>query len=343
MNIFKKHIPGYAWLFIKIIISAALITYLLVTISVNDIISALKSVNILLFLAALLLTIPINYLSAYQTHYLTKVQGMSITVLQILKVHLITTYYSLFLPGILSGGAVKWYKFSKYGNRSSAAAVVVLNRFIETFITVLLGIIFFMPGRFEAGDKSIFFILIIILISLFILYILLINKSINRVLVSALHKHHVPKIIKNKLHNFLSAMSDFRTLSFMDHVKINGIVVFYNLIGTLSFYYFAKSMSIDLDLLTIGWIRSALGIISLLPFSFAGLGIREGGLVVLLGQYEVLPQSAMALSFLLFMRNLLTAFLGGILELIPTKEKINPEQATTSDLSVQSDRAYEIH
>jgi glycosyltransferase 2 family protein len=52
----------------------------------------------------------------------------------------------------------------------------------------------------------------------------------------------------------------------------------------------------------------------MLPLSFAGLGIREGTLVILFGQYGVKPDVSMALSFLFFSRNILTSLLGGLIE-----------------------------
>lgn len=320
----------YFWLFLKIIVSASVLTYLLVTVSFTEILNALKSANILFVIIALLLAAPINYLSAFQTHYLTKIQGMKLTVLTILKINLVTTYYSLFLPGMLSGGAVKWYKFSKYGARSSAAAVVVLNRFIETFVTLLIGIVFLIPELYISGSLELLNFLTTLCMLLIIVYMFLFNERINRFLITLVYKLPSPKIIRSKIHNFFIAMNQFRVLTVKDHFEVVGIVIFYNLIGVLSFFFFAKALNIELSLFTIGWIRSALSIVTLLPFSFAGFGIREGSLIVLLNQYGVATYISIAFSFLLFSRNLITAGIGGVLDLLPPIEHIDKKLAVES-------------
>lgn len=323
----------YTWLVIKILISVSLLSYLLITISFNEILNSLKSAETIFVIIAVLLAAPINYLSAYQTHYLTKIQKINITILAILKVNLITSYYNLFLPGILSGGVIKWYQFSKHGSRSSAAAVVVINRFIETFVTILLGLLFFIPEQYKSGNKESLYFLSLSFLLLVLIYVLLFNSRINQLLVILLYKISIPKTLKNKAHNFLIAMHQFRILTIKDHFEVIGIVIFYNLIGVLSFYFFVKAMSINLGVFTIGWIRSALAIVSLLPFSFAGFGIREGSLIILLNQYGVAPHIAIALSLLLFIRNLLTAALGGVLDMLPQVKNPNYAMESSKDIN----------
>lgn len=312
---------GYGQLLIKILISSGILFYLLNITPPENILTVLGSADVLLFTAGLITAIPINFLSAFQTHYLTKVQGMTISIVQIMKIHLITNYYGLFLPGILAGGAVKWYKFSKFGSRSSAAAVVLLNRFVETFVTVLLGVLFFIPSLYQDHNIYMLVFLTALFLLLFFIYLLLLNKRMNLLLIRTIYKYNVPKLMRNKLHSFLSAMNEFSTLTIKDHLEINGIVIIYNLIGVVSFYLFARAVNIELDILTLGWIRSVLAIVSILPFSFAGFGIREGSLVFLLGQYGTSPQQAIAFSILIFVRTMLNAMAGGVLEMLPSGKK----------------------
>src|SRR4030065_1648272 len=146
----KKHIL----LTLKIIVSGILLAYLFSIIPISAILSSIKSADITLVLIGVILATPISYLSALETQYLTKIQGMTLSVVEILKIHLATSFYALFLPGTLSGGAIKWYKFSKHGSKSSAAAVVVFNRFLEILIIILLGIFFSLPSLYALQNKT---------------------------------------------------------------------------------------------------------------------------------------------------------------------------------------------
>jgi len=306
----KKHFL----LTIKVIISVILLAYLFSIIPVTEVVSSIKSAKISLVLIGLILSTPISYLSALETKYLTKVQEMKLSVVEILKIHLITSFYGLFLPGTLSGGAVKWYKFSKYGNKSSAAAVVVFNRFLEVLIILLIGIIFSIPALYSAGKEKLIITLILIFLSLISFYFLSLNKKFINAVKKILFAFSVPNFIKEKIENFSDSMSKFHNMSLKDHFEIFGLLFLYHGLGVVSFFCFAKSLNIDLNIWAIGWIRSAMSIAIMLPLSFAGLGIREGSLVFLFGKYGVLPDVAMTLSLLFFSRNLLTSLIGGLFE-----------------------------
>ena len=299
---------------IKIILSGILLAYLLYKIPLNEIIESIRSTNLLLFIAGILLATPINYLSALETQYLTRIQGINLSVFEILKIHLATNFYGLFLPGILSGGAVKWYKFSKYGTKSSAAAVVVFNRFLEILMIVFIGIIFSFPAFYSLGNQKLFVVLILILFSTILLYFLLLNKSGLDFIEKFFLILPFPNFIRGLIGKFANAMRQFQNLHLKEHFEIIGLLFLYHGIGVLSFFCFAKSLDINLSIWAIGWIRSAMALAILLPLSFVGLGIREGTLVFLFGKYGVMPDVSMALSLLFFSRNILTSLLGGLFE-----------------------------
>lgn len=302
---------------LKIIFSIIILGYLFSIIPIQKIWLAIQSADIILILIGILLATPISYLSAFETQYLTKIQGMSISVFEILKIHLATNFYGIFLPGTLSGGAIKWYKFSKHGNKSSAAAVVVFNRFLEVLIIVLIGIIFSFQAFHVLDNKTFTLVLGIIFLFMILIYFLLLNKpvliSIEKILI---HLPLLPNIfgIKEKIGKFIEAMHQFQNLTLRNHFEIIGLLLLYHGIGIISFYFFAKSLNIDISIWVIGWVRSAMSLVIMLPFSFVGLGIREGTLVFLLGQYGVPYSDSMALSFLLFFRIIIASLVGGLFE-----------------------------
>jgi len=79
-----------------------------------------------------------------------------------------------------------------------------------------------------------------------------------------------------------------------------GLSLSMHLLGVLSFYAFALSVGVDVSFIIIGWVRSFIHIVTMLPISFSGLGVREGTLIVLLQGYGVSASDAVGLSFLLF-------------------------------------------
>ena len=167
----KKHLV----LTSKIILSLIILTYLFTIIPIQKIWISIQSAEIIFILLGLILASPISYLSAFETQYLTKIQGMSLSVFEILKIQLATSFYGLFLPGTLSGGAVKWYKLSKHGKKSSAAAVVVFNRFLELLIIILLGIFFSFPSLYALHNQKLIIVWALIFFIMMGLYYLVLN------------------------------------------------------------------------------------------------------------------------------------------------------------------------
>ncbi len=301
-------------LILKIILSAILLAFLFSRIPLNEIINSVFSADLYMFLSGLLLVIPVIFFSALETGYLTRIQGLDLSVFEILKIHLGTSFYGLFLPGILSAGAVKWYKFSRFGGKSAAAAVVVLNRFLEILMTVFIGILFSLPVLYSIGNQKIFILMLILFVVLVIIYFLLFKKSVLSFLEKSLLIIPLPVMVKNAISKFSDSMSRFSNLRLKDHLEIFGLLFLYHGIGIVSFLCFSKALNIDLSIWSIGWIRSVMALAIMLPLSFAGLGIREGTLVFILGHFGIKSDVSMALSFLFFFRNILSSVAGGLIE-----------------------------
>ena len=306
----KKHIL----LAIKIFISCLLLIYLLSMIPLAEILSSLKSAGIFFVLIGLILSAAVVFFSAAETRCLARIQGMHLSVFGIVKIHLATTFYSLFLPGILSGGLIKWYMLSKNESKFSAASVVVVNRFLELFFIVLIGLFFFSTAPFTSQGHKLAVVWLFVGLFMALIYLILFNKRLlefsQQILVNGL----LPKFLASMAGRFMTAAKQFQNLQLKQHAQIVGLLLLYHGIGILVFFFFGKSLNLEIDFWVIGWVRSAVVISVMFPISIAGLGIREGLLVFLLNQYGVPPHESIALSFLLFSRNLLFACIGGVLE-----------------------------
>ena len=73
-------------------------------------------------------------------------------------------------------------------------------------------------------------------------------------------------------------------------------------------------LDLSLDFVSLGWVRSVIRLVSMIPISISGLGVREATFVYLLKAYAILPEKAIALSLLVFAQRLVHAFIGGWFE-----------------------------
>lgn len=87
------------------------------------------------------------------------------------------------------------------------------------------------------------------------------------------------------------------------------------LLGIASFVCIASSLQLDLGLFAIGWSRSVMILVSMIPLSIAGLGLREGASLLTLPALGVSPETAVAFALLVTAVTVIgPAMIGGALE-----------------------------
>ena len=111
-----------------------------------------------------------------------------------------------------------------------------------------------------------------------------------------------------------AAASLYRRLPRREMAAVFGFAIAENLAAVMGLLFLAAALEIDVAWITLGWIRSVVQAVTSLPVSISGLGVREGGMIVLLEPYGISGARAVALSFLMFGRGLLLGTVGGLLE-----------------------------
>ena len=98
--------------------------------------------------------------------------------------------------------------------------------------------------------------------------------------------------------------------------------MFAHVLGTWVFFMVARSIGLDFDFWTMGWIRAALMISALLPISLGGLGVREATALLLLPLYGVSQEAAIAFALLTFcVSRLSIALIGGLVSMAWTLKR----------------------
>ena len=98
---------------IKLLVSGGLLAAVFSMIPVTQVVDALLRANWSIVVLSFFVIASTHYLNSAQMYLITRHQGISLSVNQIFIVNLITKFYGLFLPGIIAGGAIRWYHFSR--------------------------------------------------------------------------------------------------------------------------------------------------------------------------------------------------------------------------------------
>jgi uncharacterized protein (TIRG00374 family) len=298
---------------VKLIISACLLGLIFYFIPLASVISSLGAAEPSWFAAALCLGVLQMYLSAARLKILTDKQGINARYLDIVKINFIGTFYGTVLPGELVSGAIRWHRLYQIDRKGhEALSAIIFARIISTFYLVLFGILF----SFLDDVRSHFHLLVPIFLFIFIaLVIVLLVGTIPRLsTVFKKFEKAMPLSLQRLLQKQMLSIGRFRQLPRSSILAISIISCLEHLAGIFLILFLAYAVSAELTFVQIGWLRSAVVLVQLLPVSFSGLGVREGTIVLLLQPYGIEGSLALSLSLLLFGKNLFIGAIGGMIE-----------------------------
>jgi len=300
----------------KTVLTLALLYLIFTRVPLGTVLLSIRSADMKWFALACLAGIVSASFAAMRTKRLTDRQGMSLSAGMLFEISLATSFYGLFLPGFLSGGVLRWYRISRHDrNAIGAVAVVVLNRFLQTTAMAASGVIFFTLAGSARAHIAAGATLAAILAGLLATLAILVNERISvRIEGWVENRGRIPEAIRGRIRKLLRAFRRYRGMPLRDVARIAACLLVEEGIGAASYFMVARSVGIAVPFTDLGLVRSCVGILTTIPLSIGGFGIREGTLIVLLAPYGVAARMAVAFSLLTFARGLVYAALGGILE-----------------------------
>jgi uncharacterized protein (TIRG00374 family) len=311
----KSKLPRYALLFIKVAVSSALLIYLFSKVGGMEVIRNFVMISPAGFVAAALLYILASYISSRRWRlFLPPGLGMR----WIFSTYMIGAFFNVCLPSTIGGDAVKIFYMNKklsegaepdrHGNRPSHAAMSVASVFMDRYIglaaLLCLGMAATLAGHDMLEKSPVLWLTPAIFLAFIIGSILFFRFRIGTRLrfVMNMYDYAAPYF----------RQKDIIVKGLLFSVVIQTVVVF-------SVYVLARGMGIDLPFLTFLLFVPLVSMISLIPVSISGFGLREGSYVVLLGLVGVRPDLAMTLSIVHFL-SVAVASLLGLIEYLRFKQ-----------------------
>ena len=295
----------------KTAVTAFLLWYVLRIIPLPEVLEALSATVIGPLVVALLLQLLVRCASAWRLRDILHLHGIGLPVRAILEVILVTNFYGLLLPGIVTGGAVMWYRVRRAAEQPASGMAVLsaiaFNRLAEFVVLLGAGIALWVVDVGAAAGLALGLQLALVFAGLSAIYLLL-TTGIAAGLVGQIARR------VRVLSTAVEALNRLPRWSPRAHGRIAAVSVVQVILGAAAFYLFAAALSLPISLITATWLRSLVVVLQTLPISIAGLGVREGTLVLLLGPYGVEPADAVAFSLLLFSGTLFVGALGALLE-----------------------------
>jgi len=301
-------------------ISLLFIGYLSSKVDFYIISSAIRRIDLYLYLLSTLLAVISNLLVAGKYFILIKESSISHSLLSLIKINFITRFYALLLPSTVGREAVRWYKVTRnQEGRAFFLATIIFERLTFLFVLILLGTIplFFyksIPGIAALRMQLMPWLLLALSIIFFLISLYffapmkLFFKSIAcRILAPIWREVDVALFFEN------FSLKNMRTPSY---IYIIGLCLVWQFFFVSRLFILIKAAALPLNFVDVAWMGSLVLVLQTIPISYAGIGIREGAYAYLFTLFHLAPELGVLMGILFFSQMFIMALLGGILELI---------------------------
>lgn len=285
-------------LFLKVLISSALIIWILIYkvdwVKLSIIIGSLK-LNWLIL--AFLMHFSGLYFSALRWKQLLKGQNININLLPLCESYLICTFFNLFMPTRIGGDAIRIHHLNQeIKSIPKSASSIFLERLIGisvlcvfAFVSSLIGII---SGHVLQSAWIGLFTGLCGIFSLFVLVYTNIVSNVISWLPLKKQKYIMDKGLKDFIANIRLIFSDSKSV-------IYGIIIsiFLQVNVIIHFWFIGKALSLDVPLIDYFFLIPVQLFILMLP-SINGIGLREASSIALFNFYGINSTTAALFGFI---------------------------------------------
>ncbi len=310
---------------VKILISVILIYIIFKNMDIRAFLNHLKSINLLLYLIAIVFGFIGYFFSAVRWFIFIKAYKLNVSFFEANKYVFVGLFLGLILP---SGAGVDLVRFfyaqrNNLDRRAEVLSSIFVDRFVGVIALVclaLLGVYFGVEKIREVAKELIWIMLL--LIGFFIFMLTPLFEKIILSLFGNVKRFRMGERIQKLLNSF--SLYKENKIVVISSFFISIIMQFF--FGTSAFFI-SKALGFNLNLVEIILITSAINFITMLPISFSGIGIREGGFIFFLSD-KIGLEGAVALSLLYYFSGILAFSPFGLLVFIsePVKWTLRKEE-----------------
>jgi uncharacterized protein (TIRG00374 family) len=312
----------------KVIVSLILIILLLREIGLQETLGKLLQVHPGYLLAALVVALLGVVVRAYRWQVLLSALEIEVPLGQLTVLYFIGFLFTNVLPTGFGGDPIRMYELSRYTHRTAESAGTVLaDRFFGLIVLQAMAVVALAFGYQLVEPWMIAFTMLLFVGSLVAVWLLL-NRQLWQSLGERLKplaslgqkQGSIPSKIVGQVGN-LSIVEGFKRFYESLHGyniaavgKTLGVSLVFNILLITMNYLLGLSLGTRVSIWYYFLFVPITSIVTILPVSFAGLGVREGAYVLLFIQAGMPRETALSLSLLVYVISIFTpGLIGGII------------------------------
>jgi uncharacterized protein (TIRG00374 family) len=300
--------------------SLALLSWIIGVLDWQEMIRQFSGISLPLFMLALV----VNALSTVMARAMLVWSLIAKTtrppLLRVMEVFFSLRFFSIALPKPVVVGLRIKRLGNLFGKDMYFAMGIMSYEALTGGLVMALGAVIFLilqANTIEASPAGLY----VSLAAVFLLglFLLLFTKKIDFLIHRIIQIPAVSPALRDSLKSRLHSWREWVTQNIARDRNAMAATFGFALIFYLGFitsgYVLFLAMGGNLDFSEIAWARSAVWLITVLPISIGGLGVREAGLAYLLADFGVEFELAVAYGFLSFILQTAIGLLGAVVEL----------------------------
>ena len=276
---------------------------------------------VLLSLILSIFVIPV--LAAFRWKIFLKYSGIAENIISLLKINFISIFWGIFLPTSDGFGAIRMIQIENRHSEKTgiSGSSIVLEKIFGFISLCFLGLIgSYVLGDFKSMRLTRIILLVMMLFSIFIL-LSISNKKFSNLLLPFFERIKIFRKVVDYLIRMHSSLTIFPYKKAV--FRVFPIIFIFQILTFLNVLFLFRAMNINIPVFYHLAAVPIIQLISLIPLSISGLGIRESAFVFFYGLLGIDPANSFQVSILNFLiMTGIPAFIGGLISIFPKIRKI---------------------
>ena len=316
MTTLTARTPASLWRFgIKLLISLGLLAFLLTRTDVRAIWALFHSLRLPIFLGSLLLYILAQILSSLRWRCLLQAEKINLSFWRLILLYFEGMFFNLMLPTLIGGDIVRGYQVFRLTRQHEASLASILVERLSGYVAmIMIACIALLLAYPFLRDPVVVWLIAASAAGLIGIIAGLLSDQLQALFFRLLKSAGLARFHET-LHGLYEAVQRYwgHKLALLLAV---GLSLILQSLGIIIFYLISRSLNFLVPLRYFFLFVPLISIISMLPISVSGIGVREASSIYFFAKVGLDSAGAISLSLLWFAVMVLSSGLGGIVFLV---------------------------
>jgi len=296
----------------KVVVSASLLGFVVWRIGLARVRSSLAGANLWWLVAAVVAFTLSNLLGSLQWGMLLRDRGIRLPLRRVAGYYFVGLFFNNFLIGYVGGDAFRVFDVARAsGNPAGAMSAVLFDRLIGFATLTSLAVVAALSWHSATGQV----VSLALLVAVFLLWVLVLLFFFSRKVaqpVVYLFNRVLPLGFKSRARHVYSQVNDYRRNPML-LAEVLGISLLVQGLRIGVHYFAALSLGVRVSFSLFLVFVPIIALLSSLPVSIGGIGVREQSGVLLFSRVGVAEPAALAMQFLAYVVGVVATVPGGVI------------------------------